>query len=39
MQQRLLVQVEQQQLIGLDALDPTHEALFVDDELVDMDGR
>ena len=36
MQQRLLMQVEQQQLIGLDALDPADEALFVDDELVDV---
>ncbi|MNR23941.1 hypothetical protein D3C85_1409940 [compost metagenome] len=38
-QQRLLVQVEQQQLAILDAFDPANEALFVDDELVDVHGR
>lgn len=39
MQQWLLMQVEQQQFIGLDALDPTHEALLVDDEFVDVHRR
>ncbi|MNF74684.1 hypothetical protein D3C84_567230 [compost metagenome] len=39
MQQRLLVQIEDQQFIALDALDPADEALFVDDELVDVHRR
>ena len=35
-QQRLLVQVENQNLSTLNALNPTDEALFVDDKFVDM---
>ncbi|MNZ50663.1 hypothetical protein D3C78_684570 [compost metagenome] len=38
-QQRFLVQVEQQQLIVADTLDPAYEALFIDDELVDVNRR
>ena len=33
------MQVEDQQLVDLDLFDPAHEALFVDDELIDMHGR
>ncbi|MNO89012.1 hypothetical protein D3C76_804820 [compost metagenome] len=38
-QQRFLVQVEQDQFLAFDALDPADEALLIDDELVDVDGR
>ncbi|CRM96714.1 hypothetical protein [Pseudomonas sp. 22 E 5] len=38
-QQGFLMQVEDQQLVYLDLFDPAHEALFVDDEFIDMHGR
>ncbi len=39
MQQRFLMQVEDQQLGLIDLLDPADKALFVNDELVDMHCR
>jgi len=38
-QQGFLMQVEDQQLVDLDLFDPAHEALFVDDEFIDVHGR
>ncbi len=38
-QQGFLMQVEDQQPVDLDLFDPAHEALFVDDELVDVYRR
>lgn len=39
MQQGFLVQVENQQLVVLDLLDPADESLLVDDELIDVHRR
>ncbi len=39
MQQRFLVQVKDQQPVFLYLLDPADKALFVNDELIDVDGR
>jgi len=39
MQQRLLVHVEDHQLVTLDRLDPADESLFIEDELVDVNRR